>query len=172
MARRTSGNPMVRASITLMVLGFGSALLNLIEVHFIILAWADGMQPWVGLALGAVGVLFLVVPLLLARRGGGSIAPAQPLQQNYGYAPQQQSYGTPAQGFPQQGFAPQQGFPQPGFAQPQGASQGFAQQGFPQQPAQPQGFAQQPGLSPRQPGGAPHPGPQQQFPPQGYGPQR
>lgn len=170
MARRTSGNPMVRASITLMVLGFGSALLNLIEVHFIILAWADGIQPWFGLALGAVGVLFLVVPLLLARRGGGSIAPAQPLQQNYGYAAPQQSYGTPAQGFPQQqspqqGFPQQQGYPQQGFAQPHGAPQGFAQQGFPQQPG-PQGFAPQPGFSPRQPGGPQQPGPQQQFPPQ------
>jgi hypothetical protein len=182
---------MVRVSITLMVLGYGSVLLNLINIHFIILAWADNMQPWAGLIIGTIGLLFLLVPLLLARRGGGSIAPAQPLQQNYGFAPApQQPYGTPAQGFPQQqGFGqqgsaqqnPQQGFAsQQGFGQ-QGSAQQNPQQGFaPQQTGSQQGFAPQPTGAqqafppqtgaqqgfPSQPGFAPQqPGPQQGFPP-------
>lgn len=168
MARRASGNPMARLSITLMVIGYGSVLLNYTDIQFILLGWASSMQPWIGLIIGTIGLGILLVPLLMARRGG-SITPAQPFQQNY--AGPQQPYGTPAQGFPQQ-----QGF-QPGFTPQQGFAAQPSPQGFGQQPAAQQGFGQQQG-SASQPGFPPqgHPGqPQQygqQFPPQGYGPQQ
>ncbi|RDI64334.1 hypothetical protein [Nocardia pseudobrasiliensis] len=48
---------MVRIGIWLAVLGFGSLLLQQLDMHFIILAWADEMQPWFGIVLGAAGLL-------------------------------------------------------------------------------------------------------------------
>jgi hypothetical protein len=165
MAKRASGNYLLRLSITLMVIGYGSVLLNFTEIQFTVLGWAHSMQPWIGLIIGTIGLGILVIPLIARRGGGGSVAPAQPFQQNYGYAqPPQQPYGTPGQGFPQQQSPQQQGFGQQGFA-PQ---QGFPQQGQPQQGFPQQGFPQQ----------APYQAPQQQygqqpqFPPQGYGPQQ
>lgn len=163
MAKRASGNYLLRLSVTLMVIGYGSVLLSYTDIQFTLLMWANSLQPWIGLIVGTIGLGILVVPMILARRaGGGSVAPAQSFQQNYGYAqPPQQSYGPPAQAFPQQAV------PQPGFPQ-QGAPQGYLPQGFPQQqPFPQQPFPQQqPGVPPRQPG------PPQQFPPQGYGPQQ
>ncbi|MFI5777342.1 hypothetical protein [Nocardia sp. NPDC051570] len=48
---------MVRIGIWLAILGFGSLLLQQLDMHFMILAWADSMQPWFGIVLGAIGVL-------------------------------------------------------------------------------------------------------------------
>ena len=179
MAKRGSGNPLLRLSIFLMVIGYGSVLLSYTEIQFTLLSWANSMQPWIGLIIGTAGLAVLVVPLLLARRGG-SITPVQPVQQqNFGYGAPQQSYGppqdfpqqlAPQQGFPQQpaqqpGFAPQQGFAQQGFA-PQGfqPQQGFPQQGFEPQQGSPQhGFQPQHGLPPQS---NPQQLPTQQLPPQ------
>ena len=168
MARRGSGNYLLRLSIILMIFGFGSALLSFTDYQFTALSWANGVQPWLGIILGVAGIAILVVPLI-ARRSGGTIAPAQHLQQQqgYGYPPQQQPYGAPQQQFgQQQGFNPQQGFGQP---------QGFPQQTPPQQQYAPQpGFSQpqlnQPQLNQPQPGFAPQQGnaPQPGFGPQGY----
>jgi hypothetical protein len=162
MARRGSGNYLLRLSIFLMIIGFGSVLLSFTDYQFTLLSWANGMQPWVGIVVGAAGLAILLVPML-ARRGGagGAIAPAQHLQQQqgYGYPAPQQGYGAPQQQFPQQTGFPQQqtGFPpqQPGFNQAQpGFAQQPPQQPFPGQPQQ--GFNQPPGYGPA---------------PQGYRPQ-
>ncbi|MEV6772559.1 hypothetical protein AB0N05_28375 [Nocardia sp. NPDC051030] len=52
---------MIRLGIWLMVLGFGSLLLEKANMHFVILSWADDMQPVFGIGLGLVGVVVTMV---------------------------------------------------------------------------------------------------------------
>ncbi|MGW4244963.1 hypothetical protein [Nocardia sp. NPDC004722] len=44
----------------MVILGFGSLLLAKANMHFILLAWADDMQPGFGIGLGVLGVLVAV----------------------------------------------------------------------------------------------------------------
>ncbi|MEV0763757.1 hypothetical protein [Nocardia sp. NPDC050435] len=48
---------MIQIGIWLAIFGFGSLVLQQLDMHFLILAWADDMQPVFGIALGAAGVL-------------------------------------------------------------------------------------------------------------------
>lgn len=146
MAKRRSGNTLLRSAISLMVIGFGSVGLSFTDYQFILLSWANPFQPWIGLVIGLIGVGFIVVPLIASRTGGvRSVAPVQSFQQqNPGYPPQQQQYPQQQysqQQFPQQQFAQQ---PQPGF-NPQQQSYGAPQQ---HRPAQ--NFGQQPNYGPPQ----------------------
>ncbi|GAB3211004.1 hypothetical protein ACFYUD_23360 [Nocardia tengchongensis] len=52
---------MLRLGVWMAILGFGSLFLEKANMHFIILAWADNMQPGFGIVLGAVGVLVALV---------------------------------------------------------------------------------------------------------------
>lgn len=186
MAKRRSRNSLLRSSITLMIIGFGSVALSFTDYQFILLSWANPLQPWIGLVIGVIGLGFIVVPLIMSRTGGGgSIAPGQPVQQGFGYAAPQQQFPPQQPGFNQPGMNQQPGF------NPQQAQAGFApQQGFNPQPqglnGPPQGFnPQQQNFGPPQhsgpqpiPGAQPNPGPARNFgqqpnygPPQSFGPQ-
>lgn len=193
MAKRRSGNYLLRLSITLMVIGFGSVGLSFTDYQFTLLSWANPLQPWIGLVIGVAGIAMIAIPLLRARGGGGSMGPAQSFQQqgNFGYAAPQQQFPPQQPGFnqpgmnqqpgfnPQQaqaGFAPQQGFnnPQQGFNNPQ---QGFNPQHQNFGPPQHAGPQQHSGPQPI-PGAQPNPRPAQNFgqqpnygPPQNFGPQ-
>jgi hypothetical protein len=161
-----------RLGISLTIIGYVSALLSGTGIQYVILSWANGMQPWIGLAIGTIGLAMWVVPLVLASVGGGRSRPISPGQAFGGAAaPQgfgQPGFGQPAQGFPPQGYGqvqPQQQFgqPQQGFGQPQGFAPPFGQapQGYgAPQPNAPQ-FNQQPGYGQQQQG----------YPQQGYGQQ-
>ncbi|MFD6353180.1 hypothetical protein KHQ06_07650 [Nocardia tengchongensis] len=52
---------MLRLGVWMAILGFGSLFLEKADMHFIILAWADNMQPGFGIVLGAIGVLVALV---------------------------------------------------------------------------------------------------------------
>lgn len=150
MARtRRRGNPLMRGGITLTILGFGSTVLHsATSGEFVLLAWANGAQPYVGIVVGLIGVGLLATPFILRARDG---SPGQPSMPAAGYAPAPGGFGAP-----QGGPAPT-GFPQPGgFDQPTtafGAPTGPAQQvgpvppgGFPAPAAweQQAGFGQPP----------------------------
>jgi hypothetical protein len=134
----------------LVIIGFGSALLHSTgDIQFTLLVWADGMQPYIGLVVGLIGVALLASPFILrarqARTNGQQAMPQGAFGQQPGFE-QPQGFGPPA-GFPvQTGFAQPQPFEQQGgFAQP-----GFAQPGFP--PPNPADFQQPPfGQGPQQP---------------------
>jgi hypothetical protein len=129
----------LRFGIFLVLIGFGSVVLHAkTDYQFTYLKWADGMQPYVGIVVGLIGLGLLFGPFILralsGRRSGGGAAPVySPVQQGLG--PQ----GYPPLGFPQQGAEPNQ-WGQPA-QQPFGQQQPFPQQ-QPQSFAQPQQFAQ------------------------------
>ncbi|WP_067701095.1 hypothetical protein [Nocardia jejuensis] len=52
---------MIRIGVWMVVLGFGSLLLQKANMHFIILSWADDMQPVFGIALGLAGVVVALI---------------------------------------------------------------------------------------------------------------
>jgi uncharacterized membrane protein len=60
--------PMTRIGTILTIAGFGSLVLMLMNAHFILLAWADSMQPAFGIVVGIVGVLVLVAGLVRDRQ--------------------------------------------------------------------------------------------------------
>ena len=55
---------MLRIGVWMMVFGFGSLLLALVDAQFILLAWADKLQPWFGTFLGTAGALIIVAALI------------------------------------------------------------------------------------------------------------
>jgi hypothetical protein len=59
---------MTRLAVLFMIIGFGSLVLNLFNMEFVLLSWADNYQPWVGIGLGLVGVLIIVTQGVAARR--------------------------------------------------------------------------------------------------------
>ncbi|MGI8416423.1 MAG: hypothetical protein ACR2P2_09530 [Nakamurella sp.] len=93
--------PLARFGVICLIFGIGSAVLNLMNYHFAILMWADGMQPWFGLGLGIVGVGLVL---------GDNLGKQKPVQPNQFPAqvaqqpasPQQQFGQHSAQRFPQQ----------------------------------------------------------------------
>jgi hypothetical protein len=58
---------MTRLAILFIVLGFGSLILNLFNMEFVVLSWADNYQPWAGVGLGVVGILIIVIKALAGR---------------------------------------------------------------------------------------------------------
>ncbi|QLY31313.1 hypothetical protein [Nocardia huaxiensis] len=55
---------MLRLGIWIMIFGFGSIALQAMDMHFVILAWADEMQPYFGIFLGFVGVLVALISFI------------------------------------------------------------------------------------------------------------
>ena len=59
---------MTRIGTILAIAGFGSLLLMLMNMHFVLLAWADPMQPAFGIGVGIIGVIVLVAGLARDRQ--------------------------------------------------------------------------------------------------------
>ena len=73
---------MLRFGIALILLGFGSmALSQYSDRQFVILMWAEPMQPALGIGVGVLGIVLLVLGLVLNNRKPA--APAQPSIQDY-----------------------------------------------------------------------------------------
>jgi hypothetical protein len=49
----------------LVVLGFGSLVLNQMDYEFTLLSWATDYQPGIGVVIGIVGVALIAVGLVL-----------------------------------------------------------------------------------------------------------
>jgi len=58
---------MARLALLLIVLGFGSLVLDLFNMEFRVLAWAEDYQPWAGIGIGVLGVLIIVIQALVGR---------------------------------------------------------------------------------------------------------
>lgn len=161
MARtRRQGNVFVRLGVFLLIIGFGSVILHsATDYQFTLLMWADGMQPYIGIVVGLIGVGLLCSPFIVRARqqragGGEPVSPMAAFGQPQGFTAQ------PADGGPGQstGFPPPQqfgrpgGFAPPGFQQPGGFPQqnGFPQPGFQPRPGA-QAAVQQPAALEQQP---------------------
>lgn len=168
---------MIRFGTLFMFFGFGSALLSFARIHFTLLAWADPIQPAFGLALGAAGIVLVVVKLATSRSQHEDDPFGQPeydeleppgYDQPHGAQqqaqPQQQFFGPPQGGRPAGPPAGQLPPPPPGqFAPP--APAGPPPMGAPAgRPPAPQ-YAQQ-----HAPQYAPQPAPQYAPQPQQFGP--
>ncbi|MFI7680227.1 hypothetical protein [Actinophytocola sp. NPDC049390] len=157
---------MTRLGAILAFFGFGSVVLHLMGRQFRVLMWTEEWQPFLGLGLGALGVVFLLIPTLMNKD-----KPAEP-SPGYGPPPAAPA-GPPPAGYGPPPASPPGGLPQqPGYGPPPANPAG----GFPQQatPAGPPGGypppipRQGPQFGPRPPQGPPPPrGPGQDFGPQG-----
>jgi hypothetical protein len=152
---------MTRLGALLAFLGFGSVLLHYLSTRELtLMAWATPWQPFVGLGVGALGAVFLVIPMLMNKDQPAEGAP--------------QGYAPPPPGAPA-GYGPPPASPPGGFAQPQyappgsgpGYGPGYGQPnpGYPQQG--------QPPIPPQGPqyGQRPPQGPPPQRGPGNFGPQ-
>lgn len=146
---------MTRLGAILAIFGFGSALLHFTSVQFRLLMWSEPWQPFLGLGIGALGAVFLVIPMLMNK--DEQAAP----QGQQGFASPPPGYGPPPAS-PPGGFAQPQYAPPPGYGPPTPGFQGAPQDGYPQQPIPQQG---------PQYGQRPPQGPPPQRGPQNFGPQ-
>ncbi|WIY06788.1 hypothetical protein QRX60_24130 [Amycolatopsis mongoliensis] len=88
-------------------LGFGSLILKQLGRDFILISWADDMQPTFGIVLGIVGLVLIAVALLIGRAKSAPQPQQQFAQQPPapgGQFPGQQQYPAraPQQQYPQQ----------------------------------------------------------------------
>lgn len=102
---------LVRVGALFTFLGFGSLVLRQLGRTFILIEWADDMQPGFGIALGVGGLVLIAAGLLLGRSKA-----AKPQQQFAQQPPAPQAY--PGQQ-PYPGQAPQQQYPNPQYPQQQ-----------------------------------------------------
>jgi hypothetical protein len=125
---RRRGNPLVRIGVLLVIIGFGSTVLHSASSYqFTLLAWADGMQPYVGIVVGLTGVLLLAMPfIIVSARQGSSGTTASPTPPGAAFAQPSADGGFPAP----QGGQPA-GFPAPAA---------WEQNAFGQSPVAPQSF--------------------------------
>lgn len=61
----------------LVILGFGSLILEQFNMEFRLLAWANDYQPWFGIVLGVIGVVLILVHFASRNKDGGGSPPAQ-----------------------------------------------------------------------------------------------
>ncbi len=47
-------------AVLLLILGFGSLILEQFNMQFRLLAWATDYQPWIGIGFGVIGLLILL----------------------------------------------------------------------------------------------------------------
>jgi hypothetical protein len=66
---------MARLALFLIVLGFGSLVLDLFNMEFRILAWAEDYQPWAGIGIGVLGVLIILIQVLVGRAKNAESTP-------------------------------------------------------------------------------------------------
>ncbi|GLY34056.1 hypothetical protein Amsp01_000800 [Amycolatopsis sp. NBRC 101858] len=104
---------MVRIGALFAFLGFGSLVLRQLGRTFILIEWADDMQPVFGIALGVGGLVLIAAGLLLGRKKSAPQPQQQFAQQPPapgGQFPGQQPYpgGQPQQQYPAQQQYPQQ----------------------------------------------------------------
>lgn len=59
---------MTRIGTILTMAGFGSVILMLMNAHFVLLAWADPMQPAFGIVVGIAGVIVLIAGIVRERQ--------------------------------------------------------------------------------------------------------
>ncbi|WP_051267099.1 hypothetical protein [Nakamurella lactea] len=82
---------LTRIGVLLLVLGLGSLVLRLMDMHFTVLAWADDLQPGLGIGFAVLGA-GLVLADVVSRREN---TPAQPpLNQQAAY--HQPQFNQPA----------------------------------------------------------------------------
>jgi hypothetical protein len=63
---------MARIGIFLIVIGFGSLVLNAFDYEFVILSWATPYQPLMGIGIGIIGVAVTLISFLLGRQSAES----------------------------------------------------------------------------------------------------
>lgn len=108
---RRPGNVFIRLGFFLVIIGFGSAILGTTSSYeFMLLAWANGMQPYAGIVVGLIGVGVLCSPFVLRARQRASSA--EPITQQAAFGEGYQHPGF-AHEQPQFGEAPH-GQGQPG----------------------------------------------------------
>lgn len=98
---------MIRFGVFLAIIGFGSVGLRYMDYEFRILAWAEPMQPGIGVVIGVVGLMLIGIALLLKKNASQSQA-VQPAPGQYppgGPGPGQYPPGGPAGPLPQQPYA-------------------------------------------------------------------
>lgn len=129
---------MVRIGALLIVFGFGSLILESMNMEFRILTWARDMQPGFGIIVGIVGVLLIVADVVLKKNKKSRPADGWSGQNPGGAqsSPQQGGFGPGGPGFSEHG-APHGQAPSPAT----GGGPAFPPQGSPVQPGQP-GFGQ------------------------------
>jgi hypothetical protein len=59
---------MVRIGIFLIVIGFGSLVLNTFNYEFVILSWATPYQPLMGIGIGIIGIAVSLISFLMGRQ--------------------------------------------------------------------------------------------------------
>jgi hypothetical protein len=59
---------MVRIGIFLIVIGFGSLVLNSFNYEFVILSWATPYQPMIGVGIGIIGIAVTLISFLMGRQ--------------------------------------------------------------------------------------------------------
>jgi hypothetical protein len=97
---------LARIGVLFTLLGFGSLILEQMDMEFRILAWAEDIQPTFGLVLGAVGLTMIAGAVLIGRTRAATQQP--PAQASAQLSHPQQDGGQ------QPGQVP--GAPQPGTA--------------------------------------------------------
>ncbi|MFB9908407.1 hypothetical protein [Allokutzneria oryzae] len=82
---------MLRFGLALVLLGFGSvALSQYSDRQFVVLMWAEPMQPVLGFVVGGLGVALVVASFVLGNRDRAQPSAAAPQEQPQQWQPQQQ----------------------------------------------------------------------------------
>ncbi len=59
---------MAQLGVLLLILGFGTFILNAFDYEFKILSWAEDYQPWVSIGLGVLGLIIVGAKLFLGKK--------------------------------------------------------------------------------------------------------
>lgn len=113
---------MIQIGILLIVLGFGSLILENLDMEFRLMSWASDMQPAAGIIVGLIGIGLIAAAIMMRRKqhtdskvgewsGNGQwagSAPSAPQTQNPGGAPyggrQHEPQGAWSEGAPGQQY--------------------------------------------------------------------
>lgn len=58
---------MVGLGVLLLILGFGTFILEQFDMEFRILSWAEDYQPWLSIGLGVLGLVILIAKVISGR---------------------------------------------------------------------------------------------------------
>ena len=59
---------MAQLGVLLLVLGFGTFILNAFDYEFKILSWAEDYQPWLSIGLGVLGLIIVGAKLFFGKK--------------------------------------------------------------------------------------------------------